>query len=82
MGETALIPVGIAVVGVIVSLIGVIYAFLNKGICKNEQDISYIKEKYQTKNDANRSEDKLTETIDRMERKIDTLISNMVGDRS
>jgi len=79
MNDATWITILIAVLGVVMTLIGAIYASLSKGVAKNDAEIGNIKDKYQTKEDANRREDKSIETINRIEEKIDRLINNMSG---
>ena len=66
MDNSAAITVGIFVFGVIFALIAIIYTTLDKKTCKNENDITDIKDRFITKEDSNRENDKLDTKLDKI----------------
>jgi len=61
----------IAIAGITIGLVAIIYNYLNNKMCSNEDQISHIKEKYVTKEDFNRTNDKVDMKLDKI---IDMLV--------
>ncbi len=68
------IPVSIAVVTVVSGLVAIIYNNLNSKTSSNAESIKDTREKYVTKEEYNRSND-------RLEAKLDKIIDLIIGER-
>lgn len=66
MDNASWIAILIGVGGVIIGLIAIIYNNLNAKTTKNEDEIKDIKEKYVTKEDFNRTNDKIDAKLDKI----------------
>ena len=71
MDNATWIVIIIAIGGIMVGLIAIIYTYLNTKTCDNAEQISHIKEKYVTKEDFNRTNDKVDMKLDKI---IDMLV--------